>query len=167
MNDEAPKNKRQDYEIPCTLLAVTELDMSQSIPPEELAAIPAGGLLRDEVVLEPSEIDFSSAASANGQRPRSEGPVPQIDNAETDEEKLGKVILGLAQVCVAARVNNTPLPPDAAKALAQLVRASPPLNAAGNFLEAVAAGQPLPPVSPDLPSVLAQILQALAGSLSD
>ncbi len=61
MSDEVPKDERQDYEIPCKLLAATELDMAHSISPNRRTEIPLGGFVRHEVALEPTEIDFSNA----------------------------------------------------------------------------------------------------------
>lgn len=53
-------NERKNYEIPCQLLPVTEFDASKGIPPEQLAKIPVGGFVRDEVLLEAVEFDCSA-----------------------------------------------------------------------------------------------------------
>ena len=57
-------NQRKNYEIPCQLLPVTEFDASKGIPPEQLAKIPVGGFVRDEVLLDAFEFDCSQQASA-------------------------------------------------------------------------------------------------------
>lgn len=76
MNTESSRNERKNYEVPCHLLPVTEFDGSRGIPPEQLAKIPVGGFVRDEMVLEPLEIDCSQ--KGNGQ--------PQAG----DDNKLGQ-----------------------------------------------------------------------------
>ena len=67
MNTDSSRNERRNYEAPCKLLPVTEFDGSKGIPPDELAKIPVGGLIRDELLLEPLEIDCSPGG--NGQSP--------------------------------------------------------------------------------------------------
>jgi hypothetical protein len=43
----------------------------------------------------------------------------------------------------------------------------PPLGAVGTFLQAIADGQEPPPIPPDLPPKIAEILQALAKELEE
>jgi len=74
MKTDSSKNERKNYEIPCQLLPVTEIDGSKGIPPEELAKVPVGGLIRDELALEPLEFDCSPGG--NGQPPTSEDKKP-------------------------------------------------------------------------------------------
>jgi tetratricopeptide (TPR) repeat protein len=75
---------------------------------------------------------------------------------------LMRALLSLAQACYQARAAQTPLPADAAEALAQLQEAPAPLPAVASFLHAVAANQPLPPVPADLPPPLGDLVNALA-----
>jgi hypothetical protein len=74
---------------------------------------------------------------------------------------LMRALTALAQACYQARAAQTPLPPDATEALARLREAPPPLPVVGSFLQAVAAGGPLPPLPADLPPSLTELLQAL------
>ena len=60
MNTDSSNNERKDYEIPCQLHPVVEFDMCEGMPPEELAKIPVGGFMRDEILHEPVEFDFDS-----------------------------------------------------------------------------------------------------------
>jgi tetratricopeptide (TPR) repeat protein len=76
-------------------------------------------------------------------------------------EQVAQLLLELAQACYAARTGGAPLPPDAAEVLAQLREAPAPFPAVASFLDAVAAGQQLPPVPADLPPPLPEILNAL------
>jgi tetratricopeptide (TPR) repeat protein len=75
---------------------------------------------------------------------------------------LMRALVALAQACYQAHASQTLLPPDAAEALAQLREAPPPLAVVGSFLQAVAGGQPLPPVPADLPPPLHDLVNALA-----
>ena len=70
-------------------------------------------------------------------------------------------VLELAQAVYAARTSKSSLPPDAAEALAQLSEAPPPLGAVAPFLQAIAAGQPAPPLPVGLPPEVAEVLEAL------
>jgi tetratricopeptide (TPR) repeat protein len=76
-------------------------------------------------------------------------------------EELVQAVLALARACYQARAGAGPLPPDAAEVLVQMAEAQAPFPAIASFLQAVAAGQPLPPVPADLPKELADILNAL------
>jgi hypothetical protein len=80
-------------------------------------------------------------------------------------EQLVRAILALAQTCHAARAGNAPLPPDAAESLAHLVGAPAPFGAIGSFLQAIAAGQPVPPLPTGLPADVTDILQALVAAI--
>ncbi|HWY85910.1 MAG TPA: hypothetical protein VNX28_04250 [Gemmataceae bacterium] len=180
MSTELPTNKPRDYDIPCKLLPVAEFDMSESVPPEQRASVPNGGFFRDETVHEGTEIDFSQPGRANGPPTQSPSTPYRFHGLATEprlrrddgsaatplvSDELREAILDLAKICYASRVNKTPLPSDAAEALAQLAQVSSPLNGAGAFLQTVVAGQPLPPVPGNLPPPLAQVLDALAASL--
>jgi tetratricopeptide (TPR) repeat protein len=79
---------------------------------------------------------------------------------------LLRALVALAQACYQARAGQTPLPPDAAEALAHLQEAPPPLSVVGSYLQAVADSRPLPPLPPDLPQPLAELLQALAQAIN-
>jgi hypothetical protein len=162
MSPELPTNKPLDYEILCKLLPAVELDMLECIPPERRASVPVGVFVQDETVHETTDIDFSPTATSNVSPPQALDPVLPTDHVP---EELREAILALAQVCYAARANETPLQPGDAEVLAQLALAPPPLNAAGTFLKTVAAGHPVPPIPADLPPPLARILETLAGSL--
>jgi tetratricopeptide (TPR) repeat protein len=81
--------------------------------------------------------------------------------------QLAQLVLALAQAAFAARASGTPLPPDAAEALAGLAELPPPLGAIAPLLEAVASGQALPPPPPGLPPELARILQALVEAMGE
>jgi tetratricopeptide (TPR) repeat protein len=76
-------------------------------------------------------------------------------------ERQVQVLLELAQACYAARSSNTSLPSQVAESLAWLSGAQAPFPVVAAFLQAVAAGQPLPPVPADLPAPLGDILSAL------
>jgi tetratricopeptide (TPR) repeat protein len=80
-------------------------------------------------------------------------------------EEVAQALLDLARTCHAARTSGTPLPPDATELLAHLRDAPAPCLALASFLDAVAAGQPLPPVPAGLPLPLPDILNALAEAL--
>jgi tetratricopeptide (TPR) repeat protein len=80
-------------------------------------------------------------------------------------EQTARALLALAQACCSARTAQTPLPPEAAELLAQLAAGRAPFPAVASFLQAVAAGQPLPPVPADLPTPLDGILAALAEAI--
>ena len=82
-------------------------------------------------------------------------------------QQLAGFVLALAQAAYAARAGGAPLHPEAAEALAQLADAPPPLGGVGLWLQAVAAGQAVPPVPPGLPPDLAQILDALVEALNE
>ena len=95
---------------------------------------------------------------------RGEGADGQDANLPNQQLQL---ILALAQAAYAARASNSPLPPDAAEALAQLTELPPPFGAVGSFLQAIAAGQPAPSVPGDLPPEVTEILEALVESLEE
>lgn len=59
MSAEYPHYERKDYEILCQILPITELDMSEGVPPEEQADVPVGGLARQELLHEAIDLDFS------------------------------------------------------------------------------------------------------------
>jgi tetratricopeptide (TPR) repeat protein len=82
-------------------------------------------------------------------------------------DDLMEALVALAQVCYQARADQTPLPTDAADVLAHVREAPPPLPIVGSFLQAVADGQPLPPLPPDLPPPLTELLQALTQAVND
>jgi tetratricopeptide (TPR) repeat protein len=77
-------------------------------------------------------------------------------------EEVVQAIGAIAQACLQARAGNGPLPPDAAEGLAQLAGAPAPWGAVAAFLQAVAAGHPVPPVPVGLPPAVAEVLDALA-----
>ena len=70
-------------------------------------------------------------------------------------------LLALIETVAAARASNTSLSPEVAEALAQLSQLPPPLGAVGAFLQAVAAGQPFPPIPEGLPQVITDALKKL------
>ncbi len=72
MKTETPNNEGKDYEIPCQLLPATEFDMSEAIPPEQLANLPVGGFVRDELLHEPIELDFSEEEKKPVKKPMKE-----------------------------------------------------------------------------------------------
>jgi tetratricopeptide (TPR) repeat protein len=80
-------------------------------------------------------------------------------------EQLVKAILGLAQAAFIARASESPLPPDAAEMLAQLSQLPPPFGAISPFLQAIAAGQPAPPLPAGLPPEVVEILTALVEAM--
>jgi len=81
--------------------------------------------------------------------------------------QLLQAILALAQAAYSARASKTPLPPDAAEALAQLAEAPPPLGAVSSFLQAIAAGQSVPSVPVGLPPEVAGILEKLVEAVEE
>ncbi len=77
-------------------------------------------------------------------------------------EQAVQFILNLAQTAYNARQSSTPLPPEAAEALAQLASAPAPFAAVAAFLKAIAEGQPMPVVPEGLPDVVREIMEKLA-----
>jgi len=81
--------------------------------------------------------------------------------------QLAGPVLALAQAAFQARVSNTSLEPEAAEALAHLAGLPQPLGGVGAFLQAVATGQPLPPVPSGLPPAITEILEKLVEALEE
>jgi hypothetical protein len=96
---------------------------------------------------------------------RGEGTEAGEQARQSERQQLAGFVLALAQAAYAARAGGAPLHPEAAEALAQLADAPPPLGGVGLWLQAVAAGQDVPPPPPGLPPDLAQILDALLEAL--
>jgi hypothetical protein len=80
--------------------------------------------------------------------------------------QIREYVLALAEAAYAARTSRSPLPPDAAEALAQLAQAPPPLGAVAPFLKAIADGQPAPPLPVGLPAPVVEVLEALVKGLA-
>jgi hypothetical protein len=96
---------------------------------------------------------------------RGEG-TPAAARAQQEAEKqLAALVLALAQAAFQARAARSPLPPEAAEALAQLEQLPMPRGAVPAFLRAVAAGGEPPAVPPGLPEKVGEILEALAGAV--
>ncbi len=83
------------------------------------------------------------------------------------EAQLAPVVLALAQAAFEARARDGPLPPEAAEGLAQLDALPAPLNDAGAFLNAVAAGGTVPAVPAGLPAAVAEILGKLKEAVEE
>jgi hypothetical protein len=84
MSSESHQNERKDFEVLCELLAATEFDMSEAIPAQQRDNVPVGSLVRDEVVREATELDFSFAAQKNGQPDQSTDSSPKQENPPVD-----------------------------------------------------------------------------------
>ena len=81
--------------------------------------------------------------------------------------ELVQGITALAQAAYGARASESPLPPDAAEALATIAQWPPPLNAIAPFLDTLAAGKPVPPLPAGLPGELEKVLQALIEAIGE
>ncbi len=77
------------------------------------------------------------------------------------QEQVVKAIVALTQAAFNARKSESPLPPDAAELLAQITQLPPPMGGIGPFLQAIAQGEDIPPMPPDLPQELGEILNSL------
>ncbi len=77
------------------------------------------------------------------------------------EARLAPVVLAVARAAYEARARGGALPPEAAEGVAQLQALPAPFGDAGAFLDAVAAGGPVPAVPAGLPTAVAEILGKL------
>ncbi len=78
--------------------------------------------------------------------------------------QLVQAVLALARAVHETRVRGVALPVEAAEALAQLSGLPAPLGDVGDFLRGVADGE-TPPLPPDLPSELGEVLEGLVEAL--
>ncbi len=85
---------------------------------------------------------------------------------EAGSAEAAKAVVALAQATFQARAGGA-LPPDAAEVLAQMADAPAPFDALGAFLQAVAAGGPLPALPGALPDELREVLEALAEAVRE
>ncbi len=70
----------------------------------------------------------------------------------------------MAQGAYQARTSGGP--PDLAEALAAMAEQPGPLASLAAFLDAVASGEPIPPLPADLPPPLAAILKAMVEAIA-
>ncbi|MFC1718198.1 tetratricopeptide repeat protein [Candidatus Poribacteria bacterium] len=81
------------------------------------------------------------------------------------QEQVVKAIMALAQAAFNARKSNALLPPEAAELLAQITQLPPPMGGIGPFLQAIAQGEDIPPMPPELPPELGEILNSLVEAI--
>ena len=81
------------------------------------------------------------------------------------QEQVVKAIMALAQAAFNARMSESPLPPEAAELLAQMAQLPPPMGGLAPILQAIAQGEDIPPMPPELPPQLGEILNSLVEAI--
>ena len=104
----------------------------------------------------------TEAAAWRAKKEAKQAELEQLAGPPRLDPELLQAFAGLCQAIAFTRQMGSPLPADAAEAIAQLAAQPDPLGPSGRFLDALAQARPPPPLPDSVPTELHEMLAKLA-----